>query len=108
MLKQLFPGSDFTEAIFEISQISKHFSAMLLTILSSAMKVLVRRFNSVSRGRHLGTISIYSCTRTPIPTSKFCRQRNLKKQETNFLTPNVLVILKFYLHIELVPCKRRT
>ena len=30
MLKELFPGStDFTEAIFKIPQISKHFSAML-------------------------------------------------------------------------------
>ena len=32
-LKQLFPGStDFTEAIFKIRQISKHFSAMLLAL----------------------------------------------------------------------------
>ena len=33
MLKQLFPGStDFTEVIFKIPQISKHFSAMLLKV----------------------------------------------------------------------------
>ena len=31
MLEELFPGStDFTEAIFKIPQISKHFSAMLI------------------------------------------------------------------------------
>ena len=35
MLKELFPGStDFTEAIFKIPQISKHFSAMLFGIVS--------------------------------------------------------------------------
>ena len=35
MLKELFPGStDFTEAIFKIPGISKHFSAML-TLLES-------------------------------------------------------------------------
>ena len=32
MLKELFPGSaDFTVTIFKIPQISKHFSAMLLS-----------------------------------------------------------------------------
>ena len=34
MLKELFPDSkDFTEAIFKVPKMSKHFSAMLLTVV---------------------------------------------------------------------------
>ena len=37
-LKQLFPGStDFTEAIFKIPQISKHFLAMLNRVTRSVL-----------------------------------------------------------------------